>query len=657
MEQVLNLGLVAHVDAGKTTTTEQLLYRSGALRHLGSVDEGTAQTDFLEVEQRRRISVRSSQTSFLYENIRINLIDTPGHLDFVDEVEYALGVLDGAVLILSAMEGVQAQTKLLISALQLLKIPTLLFVNKCDRFGCDLSALPQKLEELLGAPVFSLNQIFGEGKRQLQEHLYSLDDLDYRRRLTEQLADTQEQLGEWFLTDAIPQKQELLFSLRRCCAEGSAFPLLYGAAGLGIGIDSLLWAIVTFLPVHSLHPEGEPSGVIYKVEHDKVMGKTAYLRLYRGTVKNRDSLYFPGRGQWEKVTQIRSAFGAKQQDTGLLQGGDIGVVCGLSRAKTGEWIGTEMAEKPIPGLAVPLFTVQIFPEKPEQLSTLVAAMEELSEESPTLDFEWHSKERELHIKILGKIQLEVLQELLAVRYGLKALFSAPSVIYKETPVKKAIGYEAYTMPKPCWAVIQLELAPLPRGSGLRYESVVSDREILRRYQAHIAATVPEALKQGIWGWEVTDLSVTLVGGSHHLIHTHPLDFFLATPMAVMNGLEQCGTKLLEPVNLVRIIAEESVLGRVIGDVLEMRGEFDTPLIQKGTFTLEARVPVATSMDYPTALAVLTKGKGFYSSRFSGYVDCPLSPPPIRPRRGVDPRDRSKWILAHRGAIQDPESGF
>lgn len=212
MEQVLNLGLVAHVDAGKTTTTEQLLYRSGALRQLGTVDEGTAQTDFLEVEQRRGISVRSSQTSFFYKKIRINLIDTPGHLDFIDEVEHALGVLDGAVLILSAIEGIQAQTKLLISALRLLNIPTLLFVNKCDRFGCDLSALPQRLEELLEAPVFSLNQISGEGKRQLQERLFPLDDLDYRRRLTEQLADTQERLGEWFLTETIPQKQELLFS-------------------------------------------------------------------------------------------------------------------------------------------------------------------------------------------------------------------------------------------------------------------------------------------------------------------------------------------------------------------------------------------------------------------------------------------------------------
>lgn len=374
-------------------------------------------------------------------------------------------------------------------------------------------------------------------------------------------------------------------------------------------------------------------------------------------MKNRDSLYFQDRDQWEKITQIRSAFGAKQQDTRFASRGDIGVICGLSKAKTGEWIGTKRTERPIPGLAVPLFTVQVFPEQPEQLSALVTAMEELSEESPTLDFEWRSQEKELHIRILGKIQLEVLQELLTVRYGLKALFSAPSVIYKETPVKKAVGYEAYTMPKPCWAVIQLEIAPLPRGSGLRYESAVSDQEILRRYQAHIAATVPGALKQGIFGWEVTDLLVTLIGGSHHLIHTHPLDFFLATPMAVMNGLEQCGTKLLEPVNLVRIIAEESVLGRVIGDILEMRGEFDTPLIQKDTFTLEAKLPVATSMDYPTALAVLTKGKGFYSSRFCGYVDCPVFPPPIRPRRGVDPRDRSKWILAHRGAIQDPESGF
>ena len=277
-------------------------------------------------------------------------------------------------------------------------------------------------------------------------------------------------------------------------------------------------------------------------------------------------------------------------------------------------------------------------------------MRELCEEDPLLDLVWLKEERELHIRIMGTIQLEVLQALLWERYQLKVQFSPPSVIYKETVSRPGEGYEAYTMPKPCWAVIRLAFEPLPRGSGIQDRSAVKDNVIPSRYQNHIALSIPQALRQGLYGWEVTDTAVTLIDGGHHHVHTHPLDFFVATPMAVMDGLHSCGTTLLEPVQLLRITADESFLGKVIGEVLAMRGEFEPPVIHPGSFTMEARVPVATSMDFPVWLASLTGGSAVLTAGFDGYQPCPLELGKTAKRRGIDPYDRAKWILHARSAL-------
>ena len=206
------------------------------------------------------------------------------------------------------------------------------------------------------------------------------------------------------------------------------------------------------------------------------------------------------------------------------------------------------------------------------------------------------------------------------------------------------------MPKPCWAVIRLLIEPAPRGSGLTYRSVTSPKDMAYRYQTHVETALPRALKQGLYNWEVTDLKVTLIGGQHHHIHTHPLDFFLATPMAVMNGLQNTGTTLLEPMLLMRISAPEDGLGRIIGDMIAMRGTFDSPVIRSGMAHLEARVPVATSLDYSVKLAAQTSGRGTISARFCGYQDVALELGAVAKRRGVNPLDRAKWILANRSAM-------
>ena len=298
-----------------------------------------------------------------------------------------------------------------------------------------------------------------------------------------------------------------------------------------------------------------------------------------------------------------------------------------------------------------LLKVRGLPASAEELYPLMTALTEVSAEDPKLDMEFTPEEKEIDICITGTIQLEILQVLLKTRYNLDVTFSQPTVIYKETPSGAGRGFETYTMPKPCWAIIDLWIEPLSRGSGFAFASTTSNDDILYRYQNHVEQELPRALKQGIYNWEVTDLKVTLTGGSHHHVHTHPLDFFLATPMALMNGLQSIGTTLLEPMQQARISAPEEYAGKLIGDMIAMRGEFDSPIIASGRVTMEAKVPAATFMDYSVKLAMMTSGRGTISTRFLGYEPCPLELGAVAKRRGVNPLDREKWILSQRSAMQ------
>ena len=251
---------------------------------------------------------------------------------------------------------------------------------------------------------------------------------------------------------------------------------------------------------------------------------------------------------------------------------------------------------------------------------------------------------------MGTIQLEILESILKNRFGIDVYFGKPSVIYKETPTAKGIGYERYTMPKPCWAVVKFEIEPLPRGSGLVYESKVRTEQIKQRYQNEIKEQLPLSLKQGIHGWEVVDLKVTLIDGEDHVIHSNPGDFHIATAMGIMNGLQNVGTTLLEPIINFRISVPEEIGGKILNDIMNMRGNFDNTQVNNGTFTVEGKMPVATSLDYPVKLGIISKGKGIITTKFSGFAPIPLEQGETRERVGVNPLDRAKYILYARNAI-------
>lgn len=648
-KEIVNIGVVAHVDAGKTTVTEQLLYRAGERRQMGTVDSGTTLTDSLEIERKRGISVQAASVSLTAGDKQINLIDTPGHVDFAGEVERALRVLDCGIVVVSAVEGIQAQTEVLLDALEQTDTRVLLFINKIDRAGSRANDVFASLQERLSGRCLAFHQPIGEGSRECGVTPLSLSDPAFQEEAVTLLSAYDESLLDRYLTDGAIPPEELRSALQTHITAGHVLPVLFGSAAMGVGIEELFSYLATYAAAVKNREDDALSGVVYRITHDKAMGKVAHVRLFGGEIRNRDSLSINGGEPTEKVTQIRRFAGSKWSDIGEVRRGDIAALCGLSSIKIGDIIG-EVTESPLCRLTAPLLKVQAIPPSPDRLMDLLGALQELAEEDPLLETEYLADEKEIHIQITGTIQLEVLEALLGERYGLSVSFSKPSVIYKETPTTSGEGFEAYTMPKPCWAVIRLAIEPGPRGSGLEYHSTASPKDIAYRYQTHVETAVPRALKQGMYNWEVTDLKVTLIGGQHHHIHTHPLDFFLATPMAVMNGLQNTGTTLLEPMLLMRIAAPEEHLGKIIGDMIAMRADFDTPVIRGGIAHIEAKVPVATSMDYSVRLAAQTSGRGSVSARFCGYQDVPLELGAVAKRRGINPLDRAKWILANRSAM-------
>ena len=640
-QKIINLGIVAHVDAGKTTITEQLLFSAGAIREAGSVDDGTAHTDFMEIERKRGISVKAASTVLTWKDCDINLIDTPGHTDFAAEVERSVWVVDCVVFVVSAVEGIQAQTEVIWKALKNLKKPVIFFINKTDRAGAN----PEK--------------IFDDIKNRLAENVEFFDNINidnlenniFTERIEESVCEKNDDLLEKYLDGKI-QKQEVADELKKQFADCRIYPVLKGSAISGKGVPELLNLLCFICPdsIASSDSSGEVSGVIFKIEHNKQSGRLAHVRLYSGSIKNRDTIYNKSSGLDEKIVQIRKNKLQKTIDTGFLTAGDIGIICGFSNAKLGDIIGSGKNIPPSYKLAAPLLRAKVTPSDDSKYPELVSAISELSAEDPHLEMYWEQGERELVVNVTGLIQIEILENIIAERFNLNAKFSQLSVIYKETPTKPGYGFEAYTMPKPSWAIIKFYIEPGERGSGYTYKSEVGDNKIWYRYQSQIEQAVPDSLRQGPLGWNVTDLKITLVDGESHFLHTHPLDFINTTPMAMMRGLVDCGTTLLEPMLDFRITADESLSSKIIGEILSMRGTFDSPTVINGSFIIEGRYPAATSIDFPIWLASITSGRGTLAATFSGYDPCPLELGATTPYRGINPLDREKYILWFRHAL-------
>ena len=636
-DNVRNIGIFAHVDSGKTTLTEQMLTLSGVLRVPGSVDRGTACTDSLPVEKRRGISVRAACVELNWQGTKIRLIDTPGHTDFSAEIERSFWALDGAVLLLDAAEGLQPQTAVLFRALQKQQLPCLFFINKTDRTGADPEGVMQTI------------------RRRLSPHAVDLND---EEALLEAACEESDLLAGRFLEGKTISREECLFCIPPAVKAARLFPVLRGSGLKGDGVAELLNSLVLLLPSPLSRPD-PLCAVAFSSCRDKAMGRGLWVRVFSGSLRNRMALELPsgedpGTGQprmiQKKITRLRDA---RSQDAEMLESGDIGTVYGLGDTPIGHVFGDAslLPRHVEPGsFRSPLITVKVIPEKEEERASLQSACYELSLEDPLLQAE-HTPAGEIHLHAMGKVQLEILQELLSTRYGIQARFGEPAVILRETIAAPATGFVAYTMPKPCWAVMEFYIEPAPRGSGITFVSNVSKEDIPLRYQHQVKQAIPTALRQGRMGWEVTDVKITLTGGNYHPIHTHPLDFILATPMGIHDGLRRGGTKLLEPLLNISFLVPSACGGRVMSDITRMRGETLSMTGDGETALIKARVPVSTSLDYSVTLAALTGGRGSMSTTLSGYRELPENESRVFPRLGIDPLDSAKYILAARSALE------
>ncbi len=644
-EKILNIGILAHADAGKTTITENLLQLSGVIKSAGSVDKGTSFTDFEQVEKDRGISIKSSYVSFNWNNIKINLIDTPGHVDFSADVERNIRVMDAAILILSAVEGVQAHTETLWTALKEQSIPVFIIINKIDRVGADFQRVLDEIHRELTKNTICLQSLQNEASSNV-----SIEWKEHEA-LVEDLANFDDEILENFLEGKQTHPVKLKKHLLHLAENLQITPVFLASAKNEIGISDFM-DYISLIDTKQYNADEKLSALVFGISHDKTMGKVAHVKVFSGKIENRQTLKIHGTSFDEKVVQVRKNAGKAFEDIGIIEAGDIAGLCGLKSVKIGDIIGEPSQQIPMEqSLRTPLLTVQVKAKNSNDYAKLAEALQTLNTEDPSLDFNWLKEDQEMHIKIMGWIQIEILERILHDRFSIEAAFEDPTVIYKETPARQGEGFVKYWMPKPCWAILKFKIEPGERGSGVQYQSKVSVDKIHQKYQNEVERTIPEALKQGIKGWEVTDIIITLIDGENHEIHSRPGDFVIATPMGIMQGLNDIGTNFLEPVISFKIHAPEELLGAIAGDITQMRGSFESPQILDGRFSMQGLLPLSTSIDFPVRLSSRSGGKAKISTQFHSYQLCNDEYGVSRPYKGISPLDTSKYILKARKAIQ------
>ncbi len=649
-KKIFNIAIFAHVDAGKTTITETMLYFSGAKKEMGNVDKGTSSTDSLDVERERGISVRSATACVEWNGSLINIIDTPGHVDFSAEVERALLAPDIAILVISAVEGIQAQTQSIWEVLREKKVPTLFFINKIDRLGADPESVAKEIKSRYKIQLAMPQKIQRNPESNELKMATVFSETGQSDEIIEILAENDQALLEMYAEDITFPFKMLTEQLRKQIASLRVYPLLYGAAIKQEGIREMMDFIVDFMPEAPQDENEPPSAVVFKIEHHPVHGRQAVIRVFKGTLKNRDSIRNHGRNIEEKIHQIRKIYSDKLHDIGEISAGDIAIVSGLKETRSGEVIGDPAFLSENIQMNRSVIRVLVSPKKQDQYLALSQALTILSDEDPMLNLQWNREARELYIHIMGQIQIEIIESMLRNRFGLEVDFGAPIVIYMETPAQELIGFEEYTMPKPCWAVVKYQIIPGEAGSGVKFTSKVPFAKIEQKYQVEIEKNLWKSLKQGPLGWEVSDLEIRLIDGEHHNVHSRSGDFTVATAMAIMKALNEGGTRLLEPVLAFRIDLPADAQSRVTGELIRMRSEISDSQIFNQNARIIGTVPVATSIDFPIKLGAMTGGLGKYQVRFDSYRECPLEHGLTRPYQGINPLDRSKYILSARKAL-------
>jgi elongation factor G len=673
LERIRNIGIMAHIDAGKTTTTERILYYTGRVHRIGEVDEGSATMDFMPQEKERGITITSAATTCYWQNVRINIIDTPGHVDFTVEVERSLRVLDGAVAIFCAVGGVEPQSETVWHQADKYGVPRIAYVNKMDRMGADFFHVLEMMKERLGSHPVPIQLPIGaeenfEGVIDLikMKAIYWLDELgekydyreipdeyreqaeEYRHLLLEVAAEFSEELMEKYLEEEEISEEEIKKALRIGTLQAEINPVLAGASFKNKGVQPLLDAVVDFLPspldlppVVGENPqtgeleERKPAddepfcALAFKVMVDPYVGKLTFFRIYSGSLKAGSRVLNATKGRKERVGRILQMHAYHREEKDEVWAGDIVAAVGLKDTATGDTLCDTNHPLLLESMQFPepVISVAIEPKTKADQEKLSTALSKLAEEDPTFKVSYDSETGQTIISGMGELHLEIIVDRLMREFKVGANVGRPQVAYRETitkPVSNVEGkYIRQTGGRGQYGHVVIKVEPVP-GSGFKFEGKIVGGVIPREFIPAVEAGAKEALESGVLaGYPVVDVKITLYDGSYHPVDSSEIAFKIASSMAVREALHRAHPILLEPIMKVEVVIPEEYLGDVLGDLNSRRARIEGMEKRANTQIVRAQVPLAEMFGYATQLRSLTQGRGSFTMQFEKYEPVPV----------------------------------
>lgn len=673
LERVRNIGIVAHIDAGKTTTTERILFYAGRIQRMGEVDEGTATMDWMEQEQERGITITSAATSCYWKECQVNIIDTPGHVDFTVEVERSLRVLDGCVAVFCGVGGVEPQSETVWRQADRYRVPRIAFVNKMDRVGANLNKVVEQLQSRLGAAPVLLTLPVGRESGfvgiidlvRWNVRYYDVDELGMkyrvedvpdaykeraliaRHKLIEQVAEKDDELLAHYVHDEKITEEQLIGALRRATIDRRLVPVLCGSALKNKGIQLLLDAVVDYLPspldippVTGLNPvtgqeEKYPAdasaplaALAFKITSDPFAGRLTFVRIYSGTIKKGGQVYNASSQKTERINRILKMHADSREDVDEARAGEIYGIIGFKNTKTGDTICNKAHALLLEKIQFPEPVVlqAIEAQSRAENEKLGLSLRKLMEEDPSFSISSDKATNQTLIGGMGELHLEIIVDRLKREFGLKVNTGEPRVAYKETITSKVEAEGKYirqTGGHGQYGHVVLYIEPLGRGGGFDFESKIHGGRIPLEYIPAVASGVREALCSGpLGGYPVVDVKVVLIDGSYHEVDSSDLAYVMAAREAVNNGLKRGAPILLEPVMKIGIITPREFLGNVLDEISSRRGKITQILHEHQGEMVEGFVPLAQMFGYATALRSLTQGRAVYTMEPSHYEPVP-----------------------------------
>ncbi|PWT90698.1 MAG: elongation factor G [Acidobacteria bacterium] len=674
LNRTRNIGIMAHIDAGKTTTTERILFYTGMTHRIGEVDEGTATMDWMEQERERGITITSAATTCNWREHRINIIDTPGHVDFTIEVERSLRVLDGAVAVFCGVAGVQPQSETVWRQADKYKVPRVCFVNKLDRQGADFKRALESIRERLSAVAIPIQLPIGledrfKGVVDLIEQKaffykdetmgadYSIEEIpadmqadakEFRAHMIEKIAELDDELLHKYVGEEPISVEDIRAALRRATILNKCCPVICGSAFKNKGVQPLLDAVVYYLPapsdippVHGTNPntkteevrkadDKEPfSGLVFKIMTDPYVGQLAFFRVYSGVLKSGSSVYVSTKDKEERIGRIVKMHANKREEIEEVYAGDIASAVGLKTVVTGDTICVKNHPIVLESMEfpAPVISVAIEPKtKPDQ-EKLGTALNKLSQEDPSFRVHVDHETGQTIISGMGELHLEIIVDRMMREFNVQSNVGKPQVAYKETIRKAAEGEGKYirqTGGHGQYGHARIRIEPLPPGSGFHFVNEIKGGAIPREFIKPVEEGIKEAMEGGILaGYPLDDVKATLWDGTYHDVDSSELAYKIAGSMAFKSAAERANPVLLEPIMKVEIVVPEEYMGEVIGDLNGRRGKIETINTPRtGVRVIGAHVPLADMFGYATDLRSLTQGRAVYTMHFFRYEEAP-----------------------------------